>query len=146
MTSTDTQALIEEARAASRADAWRHIEPLAAELARLRSVVAGVEALADEFERLTAIHASAHVIGEIHYREAARPSSFRSLRHQGAMMFLCAECDPCGGFFLSGGGCFGLESLGRCEGCGRSALCTDCHSGAPIRTPPLSDTRQEEAQ
>ena len=43
--------VVAEARAASRADAWRYIEPLAAEVERLRSVVAGVEALADGWKR-----------------------------------------------------------------------------------------------
>lgn len=46
--------VVAEARAASRADAWRHIEPLVAEVARLRSVVAGVEALVKQHEQFAA--------------------------------------------------------------------------------------------
>ena len=48
-------------------------------------------------------------------------------------MFLCSECDPCGGSFRDGGDCFGLESRGTCEACDKVKLCTDCHAGKPVQ-------------
>ena len=96
--------VVTEARAASRADAWRHIEPLVAEVERLRkentrltnrnivlealgaaaeqthdewellrSVVAGVEALAEEWDSLAAdLYIMAEDILAVTYEDLSR--------------------------------------------------------------------------
>ena len=44
-------------------------------------------------------------------------------------MFLCRDCHPKGCTWCT------FSSAGRCEGCGKTRACADCHSSLPVNEP-----------